>query len=175
MLVLGGVLAAFVTVSTMIIRIPTPTKGYINLGDCFVNISAWLLGPVYGASAAGIGSALADLLSGYTVYAPATLVIKALMAVVSYLVFRHLAKQSNGVIAMLIASISAELVMTAGYFLFESFLYRSVAASVVGVPANLVQGIGGVVFSVVLHRVLLSRIPAVKALEQGGKPQETQE
>ncbi|MBQ3935440.1 MAG: ECF transporter S component, partial [Ruminococcus sp.] len=52
-LVLAGLFAAIITVSTMMIRIPTPTKGYINLGDCFVNIAGWLLGPLYGGAAAG--------------------------------------------------------------------------------------------------------------------------
>ena len=54
--------AALTCIATMIIRIPTPTKGYVNLGDCLVNISAWILGPAYGAAAAGIGSAFADIL-----------------------------------------------------------------------------------------------------------------
>lgn len=77
---LAALLAAFACVATMLIQVPTPTKGYVNLGDCIVNISAWLLGPVYGAAAAGIGSAMADVISGYIVYAPATLIIKGLMA-----------------------------------------------------------------------------------------------
>lgn len=168
MLVLGGLFAAFVTAATMLISIPTPTKGYINLGDCLVNLSAWLLGPVYGACAAGIGSAAADLLLGYTVYAPATFVIKALMAVVSFHVFRLLAKRAHGSLARVLAAVSAELLMIFGYFAFECVLYQSFAASIVGVPANIAQGVGGVVISVLLHEALLGRIPAVKALERGG-------
>lgn len=45
-------------------------QGYVNLGDCAVLISAWMLGPLYGGAAAGIGSALADLLSGYAHLCP---------------------------------------------------------------------------------------------------------
>lgn len=48
-------------------------QGYVNLGDCAVLMSAWVLGPLYGGAAAGIGSALADLLSGYAHYVPAPL------------------------------------------------------------------------------------------------------
>lgn len=165
MLVLGGLMAAFVAVSTMLIHIPTPTKGYINLGDCFVNLSAWLLGPVYGAAAAGIGSAFADLFLGYTIYAPATFVIKALMAVLSFHVFRLFAKRTGNMFARISASVLAELLMVTGYFLFEWVLYRSFAVAFTGVPSNLMQGVGGVVISVALHGALLGRIPAVKALE----------
>ena len=62
-LVLAALLAALVCVATMVVQIPSPMQGYVNLGDCAVLISAWMLGPLYGGAAAGIGSALADLLS----------------------------------------------------------------------------------------------------------------
>ncbi|SDA23779.1 Uncharacterized membrane protein [Ruminococcus sp. YE71] len=162
LLVVSGFLAAFVTVSTMVIRIPTPTKGYINLGDCFVNISAWLLGPVYGAAAAGIGSALADIISGYTVYAGATLIIKALMAVASAVLYTKISRKLNSFPSRIIAAVAAEIIMVAGYALFEGILYGSAAAALTGVPSNIVQGIGGVITSVVLFEAVVSRVPAVK-------------
>ena len=75
-LVLAALFAALTFVATNIIRVPIPaTDGYINLGDCVVLLGAFLLGPVYGAAAGGIGSALADILSGYAVFAPGTFVI----------------------------------------------------------------------------------------------------
>ena len=83
-LVLAALFAALTYVATNIIRVPIPaTDGYINLGDCVVLLGAFLLGPVYGAAAGGIGSALADILSGYAVFAPGTFVIKALIAVIA--------------------------------------------------------------------------------------------
>lgn len=86
-LVMTAVFAALTFVATFIIRIPIPvTEGYVNLGDCIVLMSGFLLGPVYGAFAAGIGSAIADLI-GYALYAPATFIIKALTALVSGLIF----------------------------------------------------------------------------------------
>ena len=162
-LVLSGLLAAFVTVATVLIAIPTPTKGYINLGDSFVNISAWLLGPIYGAAAAGIGSALADLFLGYTLYAPVTFVIKALMAVASFFVFKALSKHTHGFFARIMAAIVAEVIMVLGYFAFECILY-GFAGSIIGVPANLIQGVGGVVIAVVLYDALLGHIPFFKNL-----------
>lgn len=71
-LVVAALLASFACVATMIIQIPNGIGGYFNLGDCIVLLSGWLLGPVYGALAAGVGSALADLFAGYIVYAPIT-------------------------------------------------------------------------------------------------------
>ena len=62
-LTLAAVLAALTTVATLI-QIPRP-HGYINLGDTIVNCAGWILGGTYGAAAAGIGSALADIVSGF--------------------------------------------------------------------------------------------------------------
>ena len=54
-LVFSALMAALVYAATMMIQIPSPMNGYVNLGDCFVLLSGWLLGPWYGAAAAGIG------------------------------------------------------------------------------------------------------------------------
>ena len=85
LMVTAAVLAALTCVATMVVQIPMPlTKGYVNLGDVMVLTSVWLIGSPWGVAAAGIGSAMADLLTGYAYYAPATLIIKALMAVAAF-------------------------------------------------------------------------------------------
>ena len=83
-IVIAAMLAALTCVATMIIKIPSPFKGYLNLGDCVVLFAGWMLTPGYGFLAAGLGSAMADIFSGYMMYAPATFVIKGLMAVIAY-------------------------------------------------------------------------------------------
>ncbi|MDR7435252.1 MAG: ECF transporter S component [Armatimonadota bacterium] len=76
-LTLTALLVALVAVATMAFRIPIPaTQGYFNLGETMVYLSALLFGPWVGGVAGGIGSALADVLGGYTQFAPFTLVIK---------------------------------------------------------------------------------------------------
>ena len=148
-LVLASMLAALTCAATMIIKIPSPLHGYINLGDSIVLLSGWLLGPVYGFWAAGIGSGLADVFSGYLAYAPATFVIKGLMATVACMLYRCKANT-----ATLVASgVTAEVLMVLGYLAFESLLYGFVP-SLANVPANGVQGIAGVLFGVVLMKAL---------------------
>ena len=82
-IVLAALLASLTCVATMLIKVPSPLKGYVNLGDCVVLLSGWILSPLYGFFAAGIGSALADIFSGYVIYAPATFVIKGAMALIA--------------------------------------------------------------------------------------------
>ena len=81
-IITSALMAALVCVATMIIHIPSPLKGYINIGDCVVLLAGWMLSPCYGFLAAGLGSALADLFSGYVTYAPATFIIRAIVPLI---------------------------------------------------------------------------------------------
>lgn len=151
-IVMAAMLAALTCVATMIIKIPSPLKGYINLGDCVVLLAAWTLSPIYGFLTAGLGSALADLFSGYVVYAPATFVIKGVMALIAYYGFKLLHKKIGNLPSRIITGIVAEAVMILGYFVFEGFLY-GFGPSVVNIPANSVQGIAGLILGCVLVKV----------------------
>ena len=148
-IVMAALMAALTCIATMIIKIPSPLKGYVNLGDGIVLATGWLLTPAYGALAAGLGSALADIFSGYLVYAPATFVIKALMALLAYYIFAALNKKCKTLPSALISGVTAEILMILGYFVFEGFLY-GFAPSVVNIPANSVQGVAGLIVGSVL-------------------------
>ena len=154
-LVMTGVLMALACVATMVIQIPSPTHGYMNLGDCVVLLSGCLLGPVYGAVAGGVGSALADLLSGYAVYVPGTLVIKAVMAALAGILYRRSQK------LLPVGAVLAELVMIVGYWLYDGFLMGSLAGSAAGIPSNIIQGLFGGVCGVALVAAL-SRVPQIR-------------
>lgn len=151
-IVMAALLAALTCVATMIIKIPSPLKGYLNLGDCVVLLSGWMLSPVYGFLAAGIGSALADLFSGYVTYAPATFIIKGIMALVAFYGYAALYKRTGNLGSRIISGLFSEIVMVLGYYLFEGVLYGFVP-SLVNIPANAVQGIAGLVLGVILIKV----------------------
>lgn len=152
-LVIAALMAALTCVATMIIKIPTPLKGYLNLGDCIVLTAGWILSPVYGFLAAGLGSALADIFSGYVIYAPATFIIKGLMALVAFYGAKPLQKKLGNLPSLIITGIAAEIIMILGYFIFEGFLY-GFGPSLVNIPANAIQGIAGLVFGILLVNVL---------------------
>ena len=145
-------LAALACVATMIIKVPSPLKGYLNLGDCVVLLAGWLLSPVYGFLAAGIGSALADIFSGYVTYAPATFIIKGLMAIIAYYGYKLLNKRIGNLSSRIISGIVAEIIMVLGYFVFEGFLYGFLE-SIVNIPANAVQGIAGLIIGTILIKI----------------------
>lgn len=151
-IVLSALLASLVCVATMLIKIPSPLKGYLNLGDCVVLLSGWVLSPVYGFLTAGIGSALADIFSGYIIYAPATFIIKGLMAVTACFVFKLMTKKAKNMISRIISGTLAEILMVIGYFLFEGFMYGFIP-SAVNIPANAMQGVAGLILGILLVRI----------------------
>lgn len=150
----SAMFAALCCVATMMIKIPSPLKGYLNLGDCVVLLSGWLLPPAYGFLAAGIGSALADVFSGYVVYAPATFVIKGLMALVAFKGFAEFSRLRNQTAGRIISGALAEVLMIVGYYVFEGFLYGWLPSAVNILP-NAVQGAVGLVLGVVLVRLFV--------------------
>lgn len=156
-LVMAAMLAALTCVTTMVIKIPSPLNGYINLGDCFVLLAGWTLPVSYGFMSAGIGSALADVFSGYVTYAPATFIIKGLMAVAACYISRAISKKGSNLTAYIISGIAAEAVMVVGYLLFESMLY-GFAPSLVNVVPNCIQGIAGLLIGVMLIKVTKDKI-----------------
>lgn len=161
-LVLAAMFAALSAVATMVIQIPAPT-GYVNLGDAFVMMAGFTLGPVYGFAAGGLGPALADLLLGYGTYAPGTFVIKGLVAVIAAALLGVSLKKDRkpSVPRLLLCTVPAELFMALGYFLYETAILKVGAGAAAAIPANLMQGLVGVAAAVVLFR-LLCQVPALR-------------
>jgi len=153
-IVMAALMAALACVATMVIKVPSPLKGYLNLGDCVVLTAGWMLSPIYGFLAAGLGSALADLFSGYVVYAPATFLIKGCMALIAYFGFRLLHKKVSDLPSRIISGTAAEMLMILGYFVFEGCMY-GFGPSVVNIPANAVQGIAGLIIGIILTKVFV--------------------
>lgn len=159
-LVWAGLFTALTTVATMIVRVPSPLGGYVNAGDAVVILSAFLLGPAWGAVAAGLGSALADILAAYVVYAPATLIIKALMALTAGAILQS-AKKKNALSSAVLGSLLAEVIMITLYFAYEATILGYGWAAVANIPANCAQGVFGAVAGTALFYALM-RIPYVK-------------
>lgn len=157
-LAFGGMMAALVFVATYFFKLPVSiTQGYIHLGDGFILLGASLLGWA-SVPAAAIGSALADLLGGYTLYILPTFVIKGLVAAVAVGALR--AKRPYWLTVLLLAA--AELLMVAGYFVTEWLLLGyGLAAAAGAVAPNLVQGLSGVALGAVLIPLLRRVKPKV--------------
>lgn len=129
---------ALVTLSTMVIRIPT-IKGYINFGDIMIFVTAMLLGKRSGFLAGAFGSALADILGGYIIYAPGTFIIKGLEGLIcALLLWRNSNNKANNY-SLFVAPALAGLWMVFGYFIYEYILF-GIGTAFPDIFTNLIQG-----------------------------------
>jgi uncharacterized membrane protein len=143
-LTLIGLLTALVSVATMIIQVPIQAGyGFIHMGDSMIFLTAILFGKRKGAFAGGIGSSLADLLSGYGQYALPTLIIKGLMGYIvgaiadqeskALLNFRNIAAMAVGAVWM-----------ASGYLVTNTLMFGGFMEALAGgFPSDLLQGFGG--------------------------------
>jgi uncharacterized membrane protein len=159
-LVTAALMAALTCVATMLlpITIPNTNGGYIHPGDAFVLLSGIILGPLYGGLAGGIGSMLADIFFGSFIYAPATLVIKALAAIIGAFSYRYIKKGS-----VILAGVFVGITVTIGYFIYESIIYSSLAAALYNSQFNLIQNVMGILLASLLLP-LIKKVPQINAM-----------
>ena len=161
-IIMASLMAAMTCIATMVISIPTPTNGYIHLGDGLVLLSGIILGPIYGGMAAGIGSMFADILLGYTYYALPTFVIKALAAIVGGFVYLKLNNFCKNYLMPLIgAGIAGGAIVTCGNFLVEAFVFGYGIAASASILGNLLQNVFGIFVSIFLMPAL-SHVPVIR-------------
>lgn len=140
--------AAITCALTIFPSFPMPTGGYIHLGDAVIILSVFFLGK-FSPVSAGIGSALADLILGYVMYVPATLIIKAAMALTAYGIYSL--RRTN--FTFVLGAVACEAVMSAGYFLYDSILF-GIAVAAPSALLGLTQFAGGAIIGIALYFLL---------------------
>lgn len=146
-----GLFMALICIATLFFKVPIP-GGYAHLGNGFIFLAAALLGNTGGMVAAGVGSALADLLGGWYMWIIPTLIIKLIMGLVVALIApkRLNVKSPRTAIAVL----TGTGVMVAGYFLGGIFLMDTVAASATQIPGLVAEDIAGIVIFYIIALAL---------------------
>lgn len=149
-LVVSAILAALVIVSIFFIKIPMIGQGYVHIADSFILLSA-LLGPFYGFLVGGIGTMLADLLAGYAIYAPWSLMVHGLQAVLMALLIGKVADLSwvKFFIGGLVISF---LTVVLGYAVVEYILSGGqMALALATIPINFLQILVGTAVGTALY------------------------
>ena len=150
----SAVMAALVCITTMLIQVPNPpTRGYINMGDALIFVSALTFGPLIGGFAGGVGSALADMFLGYAYFAPFTLVVKGLEGAIAGVLSRRIKRFGS-----IVGAIVGGIVMVLGYFVTEYFLF-GLGAALTEIPGNLSQVVFGMILGIPISHVIKRRLP----------------
>lgn len=136
-----ALMSALIFVLTVLPHIPTPIGGYVHLGDVGVAFSALAFGPLPAAIAGGLGTALADISSGYAQFAIISLLVHGLQGLaMGAIVFK---KQTA--LTLTLAVLVGALIVVGGYFLGELALYGAASALTEIIP-NILQGlVGGII------------------------------
>ena len=136
------VMAAVVCTMTIVVQIPVPgTQEFIHIGDIAANFAALAFGPWLGFLIVGGGMAIADLISGWGLYAPGTLLIHGLQAVVvAYL------GRGRKTWVMFLAAIAGGAVVVAGYLVYVwVILQEGLGPALVGAQFNILQVVTGLI------------------------------
>ncbi len=136
---------AMIFVLTRFVSVPVAT-GYVHFGDALVYLAASTLGGPWAIFAAAVGEMLADVAYGYFTYAPATLIVKALIAIP----FVAVNKKSEKILTPITAlfTIPAGIITIGGYFITDLIIDKAYA--VVNIPGNLIQAAGSAVIFIIL-------------------------
>lgn len=132
---LAGVFTAIVFVFTAYLHVPSHT-GYTHVGDGFIYLAACLLPLPYAMFVGAAGALLADCLTGFAIWAPGSVVIKA-VAVLFFV------RKGSKIITVrnLLALIPASALCIGGYYLYEALITGNWVAPASGIPGYITQSV----------------------------------
>ena len=159
-----AIMTALVFIFTVVFSLYIPeTEGYFNIGETGVYIAAITGGPIVGALAGGIGSALSDIALGYTYYAPVTLIVKGLEGlIVGYLaiIFTRILKNNR------LVGIAIGVILATTMYLLGNTFYMGQAEITLGVlnPLNINVTLNEVIWAMgaILTLILIIGISVFK-------------
>lgn len=138
-LCMTALMTALICIMTAVPRIPIPL-GYAHLGDAFIVLAVLFVGRREGIWAAGIGSALADLLGGFPVWSVPTLLIKCIMA----WILGAIAYDKNGdcklfTVRSAVGIVACMVWMVFGYTVAGAILYGGILVGLTSTPGLAVK------------------------------------
>jgi uncharacterized membrane protein len=161
------IMTAVTAVFTFMIRIPiAPTRGYLNLGDVAIFFSALIFGPWTALISGGLGTALADIISGYSQWAPLTFFAHGLQGLAAGFLFHRIAGadarlgQGRTFTGLLLAFLAGTVIMAGLYFAAGAFMFGP-GAALVEVPGNILQNLAGIVAGTLLWSAVKRAYPPV--------------
>ena len=149
-------IALLTAIATLLVapflRIPSPYGGVIHVGDSAIFIASIFLGPFAGAFVGGVGHSLANLIFGPQIFAPWTLIIKAIMGFVVGIIARQQTVKS---VRLWIAFVCSLLILLVGYFIAATVIFNTGGSAAAPVPlsfaiSNAIQWLASIIVTIVL-------------------------
>lgn len=151
-LVLTAILSTLVLVTTMFINIKLPIGqgGLIHLGTATLFIVAILFGPKKGALAGAIGMGLFDIFGGWIIWAPTTIIARALQGYIVGKIAWSNGHRGDSVKLNILAAVASTPVMLAVYYIGQGIMYNNWVAPLASIPGDIIQSIVGLLVAIPL-------------------------
>ncbi|MFJ9384075.1 ECF transporter S component [Peribacillus sp. NPDC101481] len=163
-LIITAMLIALVFLSTFFLNIKLPIAangGLVHLGTAMLFIASILFGPKKAALAGAIGMGLFDIVGGWTLWAPITIVARGLQGYIVGKIAWSKGRNGTSTAFNVIATIVSIPFMIAVYYIGEGILYGNWIAPLASIPGDLVQNILGIIVAVPVC-VALKKVPYFK-------------
>ena len=163
-LIMTAMLVALVFIATVFLNIKLPISangGLVHLGTAMLFIASILYGPKKGALAGAIGMGLFDLVGGWVLWAPITIVARGLQGYIVGKIAWSNGRKGSSLGFNLIATIVSTPVMIACYYIWEGILYGNWIAPLASIPGDLVQSVLGIMVAIPLCAAL-KKVPYFK-------------
>ena len=168
-----GLMAAMVLAVTSLIKVPT-YMGVLHIGDSMVFVAAVLLGRKKSLAASAIGMCLFDVLNGYLLWAPFTLVIKGVMAYISAVIAHRSDYNGDSFWNNMLAFTMAGIWMVGAYYIGGAIILsllsgaenvmmsESLVIALKDIPTNVFQVVLGMAIALPLCKPLKKSLRKVR-------------
>ncbi|MFP3154794.1 ECF transporter S component [Lachnospiraceae bacterium ZAX-1] len=153
---ISAVFAALVFIATLFINVRLPISmngGLIHLGNVPLFIAAIVFGKKQGALAGAIGMGLFDILGGWIIWAPFTVVIRGVMGYIIGAISEK--RAGKNVLLNTLAIVVAGIWMIAGYYTAEVILYHNFVTPFTSMPGDVIQVIVGAILGIPISAILI--------------------
>ncbi len=163
-LIITSVLAALIFLATFFINIKLPISingGLVHLGTAMLFIASILFGPKKGALAGAIGMGLFDIVGGWLLWAPITIVARGLQGFIVGKISWAKGRKGSSLALNITATIISMPFMIAVYYFGEVILYGNWITPLTSIPGDILQNVLGIIIAVPVC-VALKKVPYFK-------------
>ncbi|EGA91280.1 hypothetical protein GPDM_00385 [Planococcus donghaensis MPA1U2] len=163
-LILSSMAIALVFVATLLLNIRLPIAangGLVHLGTAMLFIIAILFGPKKGLIAGAIGMGLFDLVSGWTLWAPITIIARGLQGYLVGKIAWSGNRTGNSTSFNILAAVVSMPLMIAIYYIGEAIIFSSWVIPAASIPGNIVQNVVGLIIAIPVA-IALKKTPYFK-------------
>lgn len=156
-IVLSALLIGLVFSATAFLNIKLPiaaSGGLVHLGTAMLFIVAIMFGPKKGALAGAAGMGIFDLVGGWLIWAPITIVARAVQGFLVGAIANAAGRDGKSMTWNVLAMMLSIPVMMSIYYVGEAFLYGSWIAPLASMPGDLLQNAIGLAIAIPVCRVL---------------------